>query len=143
MLKQFTTWLVLLVMMIIVVGFSVWLINLFDYLDPFNLCYINIESDVTRGNTKTIHQAIEQIKKADKSDYRNLCHFVNVISENLCMADDPNRSSAWRDDVSGCYLRGSKVIYLNPSRAVDEGTIAHRARIIKIYSQKSKNFWQQ
>ncbi|OIO47259.1 MAG: hypothetical protein AUJ33_02030 [Parcubacteria group bacterium CG1_02_40_25] len=61
MLKQFTTWLVLLVMMIIVVGFSVWLINLFDYLDPFNLCYINIESDVTRGNTKTIHQAIEQI----------------------------------------------------------------------------------
>lgn len=141
MLKRFKTWLTLLVMVAIVAGFSVWLINLFDYLDPFNLCYINIEGDVTRGNSKTIHQAIEQIKKTDEAAYRDLCHFVNVVSENVCMADDPNRPSAWRDDVNGCYLRGSKVIYLNPSRETGENIVAYRARIIKIYSQKSKGFW--
>jgi len=114
-----------------------FVINIFAYFDPFNSCLIWIDGDILRGNTGTIRQAIKIIKNKNPESYKNTCRYLNAISENYCVA---SRVSA--EMLPGCYIKGSKTIYLNPENGAGENIINARAEQIEKLAEKSKEFWQ-
>lgn len=119
------------------------LINQFAYFDAPNFCHIGLEQDVLAGNKKTMRQAIGLIKKTSRADYKNLCRYVDNIVEKNCFAFDPRvenkESGAWQ---SGCFVKGSKTIYLKPENEASAAIIKKRSEEIKKFMLMSKNFWE-
>ena len=128
----------------IVIFFAIFSIgaNLFSYFDPLTFCYIGIENDFLKGNQKTVKEAIRLLKKEDIQSYKTLCKNVDTIVEDYCRAADPRvRGQEVGIDEPGCYIRGSKIIYLIPSKMESDYIINLRAETIKKYTYFSKNFW--
>lgn len=115
-------------------------VNIFNYFDPLNFCYIKIDSDLLRGNESTIKKAVKLLKKEDKIAYKTLCAYVDTISEHNCFASSRKISlEDWNKD--GCYIKGSKVIYLKPEKRENSAIINQRKISLKKYSEYSKDFW--
>jgi hypothetical protein len=110
-----------------------------SYLDIFNLCYINIDGDILRGNEKTIKDAIHLIKKDDPANYKILCKNVKTIKERYCFI--PTVPIKYGTDP-GCYIRGSRVIYIIPQKEESQEVVDKRAETIKKYAEKSRIFWE-
>src|SRR3990167_3362570 len=103
----------------IVIFFAIFSIgaNLFSYFDPLTFCYIGIENDFLGGNQKTVKEAIRLLKKEDIQSYKTLCKNVDTIVEEYCRAADPRvRGQEVGINEPGCYISGSKIIYLIPSK---------------------------
>jgi hypothetical protein len=111
-------------------------------MDPLNSCYIYLEDDMLRGNNETIFKAIDKIKAENFSAYRTLCSNVDVVSENFCEGGNRRASTPAKDwNNDGCYIRGSKVIYLKPEKDITLAIIDNRAEMLKKYSIRSQEFW--
>lgn len=126
------------------IGVFFWFLNIISYFDPINLCYIKIEGDVVRGEESTIHKALSLIKKENKKTYKDICKYVDVISEKYCIiADWQINGEEYTKGLNlpGCYARGSKTIYLRPNKNISDNIIQIRKKSIIKYSQFSKNFW--
>jgi len=131
---------------LILLLFFIFIINRISYFDPLNLCYIKIEGDIVRGEETTIHKAISLIKKEDKKAYKDICKYVDTISESYCIIADWQISGpefAEGLNLPGCYARGSKTIYIYPNKVVSEFVIRARKNDILKYTEFSKNFWQK
>jgi len=121
-----------------------FVINIFNYFDIVNLCYIRTEGDLVRGNEKTIKQALKYLKNNKKNDYKMVCKYTDTISEKYCiLADDDIDPELLKEgwNLPGCYVRGSKNIYLTPSQNNEEEDIRQKAEAIIKYSNFSKEFW--
>jgi len=120
-------------------------VNIFSYFDPLTFCYIGIDSNLLGGSSETIEKAIRQIKKEDRESYKVLCKYVDAIIEQECLNYDPHikQSSVPIKELkeSACYVRGSKIVYLPRRSEESPEAVAVRAEMLKIYSQKSKDFW--
>ena len=113
----------------------------FHYVDILSLCNIAIDKDFLKGNRETIVQAITQIKTEDKSAYKTVCKYVDLISENFCPVDHAYGGPFTYNNQSGCYIKGSKVIFINPDKSNYPTVINQRAESIKKYADLSKNYW--
>jgi len=123
---------------------SYFVINIFSYFDITNFCYISTERDIVRGNEKTIKQALKYLKKNKKDDYKMVCKYVETISEKYCIVADWHLGESLLREgckLPGCYIKGSKTIYLKPSEETGENIIKKRAGDIIKYSNFSKEFW--
>src|SRR3989338_8567134 len=90
------------------------------------------------GNRPASWVGIIQLKKENKESYKTLCRYVDVILEQYCINGMPNPRLT---DKDGCYIKGSKVIYIKPERQNTDLIIQKRAEILKKYSAYSKKFW--
>lgn len=120
--------------------FLFFVLNIFSYFDPVNFCHINIgEKDL--GESKgSITKAIKEIKKTDNQSYKDLCRYVDEIIEDKCFTGDPNFPG--NKEAQGCYIKGSRTIYLPPSQGGVKMEVEDYVVLIKKHSQKSKEFWQ-
>ena len=121
-----------------------YMVNMFSYFDPGRWCYIKIEGDIMAGNESTVREAIFVLKNHDAAAYQSLCQYVDRVSERNCIVAD--HKTAKKDfeegwDQPGCYVRGTKTIYLKPTKDDTEDVIQERAWVIKKYTGYSKNFW--
>lgn len=130
--------LVITIFLAIVTFFS---LNVFSYFDITSLCRIKIHADTLTGDRATIKQAIKYLKGNSPSDYGMLCNFVSVINEKNCKAGDPRVDSSIPQNLEGCYIRGTKVIYIAPVKGGGAEMVRKRAELIKKYAQMSKEFW--
>lgn len=90
-----------------------------------------------------MHKAISLLKKEDKKSYRDLCKYVDIVSEKYCFAyDDRVEKLDYEVWQPGCYVMGSRTIYIKPESAESEEVIRKRSLEIKKYSQFSKEFWE-
>jgi hypothetical protein len=121
---------------------SARLINDFSYLDIEGLCYIGVDEDILRGNDKTINQALSYIKKDSPSDYETVCKYVDSIIETYCIGSDPHIKELKGADAPGCYIKGSKVIYIFPQEGDSEKIVEERAKNIIKYANYSRQFWE-
>lgn len=139
-LKGFSVILGLIITLFVIFSFSA---NIFSYFDPVNLCYIGIDNDILRGNQKTIKKAISYIKNNDNDSYKILCKYVDTIFEDYCLNGDI-RGGVQDTGYSspGCYIRGSKIIYLIPSQNESETLVNFRVSTIVKYARASKNYWE-
>ncbi len=120
-----------------------FMVNIGNYFDPINFCYINIEGDILRGNSHTIQQVIKNIRKNDTETYKTLCAYVHTIHEEYCLGSDWSLDKTYRGlDTPGCYIKGSKVIYLTPNSKEDGATIEKRYQALIKYAKYSKEFWE-
>lgn len=115
----------------------------YNYFDPINFCAINIDGDFLNGNKKTIQDALVSIKNTDKLSYKNICQYVSLISENFCPINHSYGGSLEYNNQPGCYIKGSKIIYLNPTKETSQNIIDQRAQAIKKYTELSKSYWSK
>lgn len=108
-----------------------------SYFDPLTLCRIGINSDIVKGNKDTLVSAISRIKREDPTAYRALCTHVSEIVERYCPADSRQYSLE-----AGCYIRGSKTIYILPQKERREEVINARMEAIKKYASFSEKYWE-
>jgi hypothetical protein len=119
--------------------------NLRSYFNPLTFCKIKIELGSFDNHRKEIKQGISWLKKNDSEAYRDLCKNVDKISEKICVGADPNVDMKLFEEIrdkNGCYVRGSKIIYINPHNFDEKINTQTVAGYIKTYSEMSKNFWE-
>jgi len=128
-------------------GLTVYVVNIFSYLDPPRLCHIGITGDIVSGNEDTIRSALRLLRRDDPDAYRLTCRYVNRINEMRCQGADPRGGESEDSEVGwekpGCYVRGSKEIQLKPEKGDSEDIIKKRAATIKKYAEYSRNFWEE
>jgi len=118
-------------------------INVFTYLDLPYLCHISLKQDVVSGNKVTMHKAINLLKKNDKASYKKLCRYVKTVSEKNCWAYDSRVEKLdYGEWQPGCYVKGSKTIYIKPEKADTDFVVKQRSEDIKKFMQMSMNFWK-
>lgn len=134
----------ILIISIFVVGIIyIWLV-LTGYFDPLTMCRIRIHTDLVSGNKKTISQALKLLKKEDRTSYDMACKYVNRIYERTCIGADWHLDKGHRgSNEPGCYVKGSKSIYLKPDYYHQQDTTELRKDSIKKYSQLSWEYWNQ
>lgn len=133
----------LILIIILLIPIYSWL-NFSAHFDPVNLCRIKIESTSIKHNKKTIEQAVKLLKKQDLDAYTILCKNINTIGEKTCVIADPHveeKTYLQGTQEPGCYVKGSKTIYLNP-RQLKTDDLKKIAGHITKYSKFSKIFWQ-
>ena len=117
-------------------------LNIFSYFDPFSFCRIKIHSDILNGDRSTIKKALRRLKSSNPSDYRYVCRYVTAISEGRCMNGDPRVDASFvNPDSAGCFIRGTKMIYIRPTKNVSIATVEDRAKLIATYARMSRDFW--
>lgn len=128
---------------IIILSFY-FIINIFSYFRPIDMCYIKIKGQVTSRDRSIIKKTIKIIKKEDRSAYRDLCKYVDVINERYCIVADHHIDmekvqEGWAQ--AGCYVQGSKTIYVKPEIGDATSVAEKRVGTVKKYTEYSKNFW--
>ena len=121
-------------------------INIVNYFDPFGGGYLNIDGDIVSGNKETIKAAIRYLGKTDRTAYRNLCTVVDRVSEKNCIiADQRIDSKGFIEglNLDGCYVKGTRTIYLRPDKSDSPDVIEGRARTIKHYTEAVARFWEE
>ncbi|MFC1722408.1 hypothetical protein ACFL0C_02025 [Patescibacteria group bacterium] len=124
---------------IILVGYL--LLSGINYLDIPNHCYINIKYDVLRGDKKSIVQALKSIKSNDYIAYRNICDYVDTIYERRCVKAENSNPKLSFLNSNGCYIKGTNAILINPLTEHTEESLKRRHESIILYSEMSKDFW--
>ena len=114
------------------------------YLHVIPWCRIKIQHDVLRGGQTFIKASIKQLKSRDRDAYQALCGYVDVIYERACVGAD------WHIydpkilyDKPGCYVRGTRTIYLSPKQNFLKDEMAERAKELKRLAEHSKAFWEE
>ncbi|OGC46261.1 hypothetical protein A2V49_04625 [candidate division WWE3 bacterium RBG_19FT_COMBO_34_6] len=121
-------------------GFFYFISNSIDYYDPINNCYIKINGNILSGNEDTIRAALKKIKNKNPEDYSMVCTFVDKILENDCLTSDPH--FGYPSVIpEGCFIEGSKFIYLKSNEVFSEDIINKRVELILKYSEYSRNYW--
>jgi len=116
-----------------------FVVSRFSYLDPVSFCYISVEKDILRGNRQTVFKAIKTIKASDKKAYKELCEYAGLIREGYCSTSSRDYDTI---NIPGCYLRGSKTVYLKPVAEDSVAVTAERAEALKKFAGYSKDFWE-
>jgi len=111
------------------------------HIDYPNNCYIKVDKDILKGNRETIFKALASIKKTDLQKYQDICLYVDTISEASCLLGETRNGKLHPISTDGCYLKGTKTIFLKPdSSELDAAVESRKLQIIK-YAQLSKEYW--
>lgn len=119
----------------------VFLFLSFSYLDVWNSCYVKIKTPGLASRKSEIKEAIKYLKSSDKEAYKNFCRYSDHIIETSCMGSDWHLDEKVRgQDSAGCYIKGSKTIYLNPLilKSLSKEKISE---LLKKYALSAKKFW--
>jgi hypothetical protein len=136
--------LIVITLLTIIIGMGVYTyVSFFSYIDLPTQCYIKINKDVNSGNRDTIIKALHNLKVDNPTVYQDTCQYVKTISETDCVIADSKTSSISITTDKGCYLKGSKVIFIKASRFDTENVIKDREDTIAKYAEESRSFWLQ
>ncbi len=125
------------------IAFFVYLL-LTSYVDFLGWCRIAVEGDMISGNKGAVISAIKKLKKEKRESYNTMCEYVDRIIENDCLAVEPRINSSWSGlYADGCYIRGSKTIYIKPEKNGGEESVARRESALLRYAEFSKKFWDE
>jgi hypothetical protein len=113
----------------------------FSYFNIFDSCYIKIKEPGLASRKSEIKEAIKYLKITDREAYKNFCRHTDSIIETVCMGSDWHLNEKFRgQDSAGCFIKGSKTIYLNPL-VLKSLSVEEVADLLKKYSLLGKEFW--
>jgi hypothetical protein len=126
------------------VGYLFYLYSRRDlYLDSVHGCAIKINEDILRGNPETIIDALNLIKKHNPEQFNTVCRFVSKIEEAPCYYGPYDDKRLEVAKTGGCYLKGTKIIFIAPEKDNTPDIITKRAENITKMAEFSKNYWNQ
>jgi hypothetical protein len=115
----------------------------FAHFHPLPYCNISIRKDILRGDTRSIREALSTLRRTNTEAYKTVCRYVDRIEEKRCFnADGHVDDVAFQKTHDGCYIGGSRTIYLMPQE-YSADLVARRADSIKALAEKSREFWGQ
>ncbi len=124
-------------------GAYVWFQNTMNYYDPFSGCKISISITQIGGNRNSIQSALRQIKTTDPAAYGTVCKSVDQITEDWCLIADVWTPTPIDSTLSGCYIKGTKTVILQPKARITEDELtALRAKALVKYANFSLHYWQ-
>lgn len=136
--KRYLIWSALILLLVFLfLNFS------FSYFNIPDSCYIKIKNPGLASNRSNVKKAIRFLKKSDRKAYDAFCRYADTIIESDCMGSDWHLNEEMRGHKSaGCYIKGSKTIYLNPllTRPLPQEKISE---LIAKYSLMSEKFWTE
>lgn len=137
---KFFKWIVLGSFMVVLYLF----VSAIDYVDVTNFCYIKINTEPLNGNRATIIAALKNLKKNDPEAYKGACEYVDRVQESYCdlLHLKSPKNAPWHK-ADGCYVKGSRTIYLKPLEENAAATIQKRSELIRKFSLQSKDFWEK
>lgn len=110
------------------------LTNLNSYIDIKHFCLIRIENSQTQGNRQSIMEAINLIKQSDPANYKTLCQNIDTIAEVNCQNAEPHlnpNEASLATIEGGCFVKGSKTIYLTPVKSYSGALVKTRLETLK------------
>lgn len=120
-----------LLIVICIVGLYFTLPNMFNYFSLSPFCNLKIEGE--EDFKVKVTKVLNQIHSEKDYEYRDICKYINKITESSCIVSDEGSSggtnSAYQDS---CYVKGSKTIYLSKDAVVS----------LEKLSGFSTDFWQ-
>jgi hypothetical protein len=136
--KTIKNWLIFLLVLGLIYGG--WR-TAFAHFHPYPFCDISVRRDILRGDSKSIKEALRQIRRTDKEAYKVVCANVDKIEEKRCYNADGHVDQAAFEKVhEGCFIRGSRTIYLKPYE-YSAVAVEKRVEAIKALAEKSRQFW--
>jgi hypothetical protein len=112
------------------------------HIDPLRGCAIRLDTLPVSGDRGALRSAVRTLRASDPAAYDTLCTYVDTISEKRCIARD------WHIDPSvpttlheGCYVRGTRTVYVAPVLRSELST-AERAALLATYAGYSRDFWE-
>jgi hypothetical protein len=111
------------------------------HIDYPNNCYIKIEKDILKGNRDSIFKALTSIKNTNLQGYQDICSYVDTITEASCLLGESRNGKLHPINTDGCYLKGTKTIFLRPDASSLDAAVTLRKEQILKYSQMSKEYW--
>lgn len=127
---------VILVIAFIFLSFS------FSYFSVLDSCYVKIKEPGLASRKSEIKEAIKYLRITDREAYKNFCRYTDSIIETVCMGSDWHLNDKFRgQDSAGCYIKGSKTIYLNPL-VLKSFSTEKISELLKKYSLLGKEFWE-
>lgn len=114
----------------------------FSYFSLLDSCYVKIKAPGLASRKSEIKKAIKYLKITDKEAYENFCRYTDDIVETNCMGSDWHLEEKVRgQDSPGCFVKGSKTLYMNPL-ALKSLSTDKIAELLKKYSLLGKDFWE-
>ena len=113
------------------------IVDYFDYFDIQNFCYIRIEAVPKSEDKAAVKTVLKSLKEENPSQYVSLCDYVRFIMVEPCLLGEAASSDVNYLGVSGCYIKGSKTIYIRPGTSDDE----KKEALIR-YSSMCRDFWK-
>jgi hypothetical protein len=127
---------------IIIALFYVFLFFYFSYLSVPDSCYVKIKNPSLSNNKGSILEAIKLIKASDPVSFGTFCRNIDTIVITNCMGSDWHLGDKIvGNDSAGCYIKGSKTIYLNPIQSKKLST-EEMSSLLEKYSVASREFWE-
>lgn len=112
-----------------------------NHMDNPNKCFIRINKDIIRGNRDTVFTALLSLRETNYVDYVEICKYVDTISESYCLMGDSKTPKLHQLDTKGCYLKGTKTIFIEPVADDTPETIENRKEQLLKYGRLSRDYW--
>ncbi|HBB36639.1 MAG: hypothetical protein UX02_C0001G0003 [Candidatus Moranbacteria bacterium GW2011_GWC1_45_18] len=121
--------------------FFIYLNISYSHFNVLDSCFVKIKAPGLNSRKSEIKEAIKYLKSTDKEAYKNFCRQTDSIIETSCMGSDWHLDGKVRgQDSPGCYIKGSKTIYLNPL-ILKSFSADKIAGLLKDYSRMGRDFW--
>lgn len=112
------------------------------YFDIQESCLIKLTSQKTDNTKDLTKEAISILKSEDPGLYVSLCSNISHIRESYCIEAADNNPNIKYLQISGCYIKGTKTIFVTPGFGKDADQIlSMRLDALKTYPKFSATFW--
>ena len=113
------------------------------YVSLIPWCRVKIHHHVLSGDKGLIRKAISQLRASDEDGFRALCRYVDAIYERVCYGADWNITDAsqWYRKP-GCFVKGSRAVYLTPTKNQTRSAVANRAVDLGRFAKYAREFWE-
>ena len=120
---------------------AIFIYSTLNYVDVTKGCLVKISHDMLRGGRTSIRKALAEIKKTDPALYNNICSYVDIIYERRCLVVGDVYPSVRTLDSDGCYIAGTKIIYINPISDSEQNSVELRKIAITKYTSLATTYW--
>ena len=101
---------------IVAIGGYFW-----GHVDITSLCAIRLKGHAL-GDKSSLRSAVWELRTQNPTSYSNICTNISTIIEGNCFDGDGHLSDDWISEKPGCFIKGSRTLYLKPSKANAELT---------------------
>ncbi len=113
------------------------------YVDIGHRCVIDISGSIAGTSDDEIRSILKKIKSNDPAGYVLVCEQIDHIRQAHCPVFDETLSvNTMQWSSTGCYLRGSHMVYLPPQHSSIGVSAQSLAAALVYYAGESRDFWQ-
>lgn len=130
-------------MVVVLVGGGAWIwLMATSYVDIGSGCKIEISGSLASANKDAVSALLKEIKAEDKASYDLICSSLDHIREAHCpLFDESLKEDRIIWTTPGCYLRGTKTVYLVPLNSGYAASERETKEGLIRFAEQSRMYW--